>query len=166
VNFDLIFEEIFPHPIETVWRALTDSAALASWLMPNDFVPRIGHRFSLRSPAIPGWPGRAECEVLEMDPPWRMVWSWRSADMRAPTTLTFELSAVPAGTRVTLRHAGDADPAMPDLICSRWPAKLRDLQGLLAAGLPRTCSSGDGQERGENADENASADGKLRGLTA
>ncbi|HVI86516.1 MAG TPA: SRPBCC domain-containing protein, partial [bacterium] len=88
MKFDLIFEEIFPHPIETVWHALTDGAALASWLMPNDFVPRIGHRFSLRSPAIPGWPGRAECEVLEMDPPRRMVWSWRSSDAGAPTTLT------------------------------------------------------------------------------
>ena len=133
MKFDLVFEEIFPHPIETVWRALTDGAALASWLMPNDFVPQIGHRFSLRSPAIPGWPGRAECEVLDMDPPRRMVWSWRSSDTGAPTTLTFELSAVPAGTRVTLRHAGDADPAMADLIRSRWPVKLRDLQSLLEA---------------------------------
>ena len=133
MKFDLIFEEIFPHPIETVSRALTDGAALASWLMPNDFAPRIGHRFSLRSAAIPGWRGRAECEVLEMDPPRRMVWSWRSSDTGAPTTLTFELSAVSAGTRVTLRHAGDADLAMADLIRTRWPVKLRDLQGLLEA---------------------------------
>jgi uncharacterized protein YndB with AHSA1/START domain len=133
VKFDLFFEEIFPHPIETVWRALTDGAALASWLMPNDFVPQIGHRFSLCSPAIPGWRGRAECQVLEMDPPRRMVWSWRSSDTGAPTTLTFELNPVSAGTRVTLRHAGDADPSMADLIRSRWPVKLRDLQDLLEA---------------------------------
>ena len=133
MKFDLVFEEIFPHPIETVWHALTDGAALASWLMPNDFVAQIGHRFCVRSPAIPGWRGRAECEVLEMDPPRRMVWSWQSSDTRAPTTLTFELNPVPAGTRVTLRHAGDADPAMADLIRSRWPVKLRDLQSLLEA---------------------------------
>jgi len=145
VKFDLIFDEIFPQPIETVWRALTDSAALASWLMPNDFVPRIGHRFSLRSPAIPGWPGRAECRVLEMDPPRRMVWSWQSAAAGRPSTLTFELSTVPAGTRVRLRHAGDADPTMADLIRSRWPVKLRDLQGFLEAGSSRTARRATGK---------------------
>jgi len=30
-------EIVFPHPREDVWRALTDSATLAQWLMPNDF---------------------------------------------------------------------------------------------------------------------------------
>lgn len=131
MKFDLVFDEIFPHPIQAVWHALTDSVALASWLMPNDFAPRLGHRFSLRSAAIPGWRGRAECQVLELDPPWRMVWSWRSADVGEPTMLTFELSTVAEGTRLKLHHAGDTDPTMVDLIRSRWPAKLRDLRGLL-----------------------------------
>ena len=145
MKFDLVFEEIFPYPLETVWRALTDSEALAAWLMPNDFVPRIGHRFSLRSPAIPGWLGRAECRVLEMDPPRRMVWSWQSADAGGPTTLTFELSTVPAGTRVRLRHAGEADPTTADLIRSRWPVKLRDLQGFLETGSSRTARRATGE---------------------
>jgi len=131
VKFDLLFDEVFPHPIQAVWRALTDSVALASWLMSNDFAPRLGHRFTLRSPAIPGWRGWAECQVLEMDPPRRMVWSWQSTDVGEPTKLTFELSTVPEGTQLRLRHTGDTDPAMVNLIRSRWGAKLQALRGLL-----------------------------------
>ncbi len=36
---------IYPHPPERIWKALTDSRSLAKWLMPNDFQPRLGHRF-------------------------------------------------------------------------------------------------------------------------
>jgi uncharacterized protein YndB with AHSA1/START domain len=131
MKFDLVFDEIFRHPIETVWHALTDSVTLASWLMPNDFVPRLGHRFTLRSPALPGWRGWAECQVLELDPPRRMVWSWLSTDVGEPTVLTFELSTVPEGTRLRLEHVGNVDAEMADLIRSRWPAKLGDLRALL-----------------------------------
>lgn len=137
MKFDLVFDQTFPHPIEVVWRALTDSAALTSWLGPNDFVPRIGCRFSLRNPAFPGWRGWAECEVLELDPPRRMVWSWRSTDAGEPTMLTFELSPVANGTRLKLEHAGDIDPTMVDLIRGRWPAKLRALRGLLEPATPQ-----------------------------
>jgi hypothetical protein len=42
----VILEVIYPYPVERVWRALTDSRALAKWLLPNDFEPRLGHKFS------------------------------------------------------------------------------------------------------------------------
>ena len=46
-------EIVFPQSREVVWRALTDSAALAGWLMPNDFEPRVGHRFTFRTQPNP-----------------------------------------------------------------------------------------------------------------
>ena len=67
-------DAFLPHPPEKVWRALTDSAVLASWLMPNDFQPRIGHRFTFRTEPVPthGFDGIVHCEVLELVPPgWR-----------------------------------------------------------------------------------------------
>jgi Activator of Hsp90 ATPase homolog 1-like protein len=42
----IVHEVVYTHPPGRVWRALTDSAALADWLMPNDFLPRVGHRFT------------------------------------------------------------------------------------------------------------------------
>lgn len=37
---------------ESVWRALTNSAALAEWMYPNDFEPRVGHQFTFRVPSM------------------------------------------------------------------------------------------------------------------
>ena len=33
---------VYGHPIDRVWAALTSSAALAAWLMPDDFHPEVG----------------------------------------------------------------------------------------------------------------------------
>ena len=46
-------DSFFPHPPEKVWRALIDPELLASWLMPNDFEPRVGHRFTFRTDPVP-----------------------------------------------------------------------------------------------------------------
>ncbi len=46
-------EAVYPHPVELVWRALTEPAALATWLMTNDFQAKVGHRFTFRTdPAL------------------------------------------------------------------------------------------------------------------
>jgi hypothetical protein len=35
----LVVERVMPHPPEKIWRALTQSALIGEWLMPNDFEP-------------------------------------------------------------------------------------------------------------------------------
>ncbi|MCC5928868.1 MAG: SRPBCC domain-containing protein [Cyclobacteriaceae bacterium] len=35
----------YPHPPEKVWKTISNSEALASWLMPNNFKLEVGHRF-------------------------------------------------------------------------------------------------------------------------
>jgi uncharacterized protein YndB with AHSA1/START domain len=52
--YDVVIELQYPCPPERVWRALTDSAALTDWLMPNDFVPKLGRKFQFRSKPMPG----------------------------------------------------------------------------------------------------------------
>ena len=46
---DLHFEVVYLLPPEKVWRALADCEAIAQWLMPNDFAPRVGHKFQFRT---------------------------------------------------------------------------------------------------------------------
>jgi len=59
VDYDL------PQPPEVVWRALTEPALLAKWLMQNDIKAEVGHRFTFQAPPIPGqWDGRVDCMVL------------------------------------------------------------------------------------------------------
>ena len=99
----------YPHPRERVWAALTDSAVLGRWLMPNDFVPAVGHRFTLRADPSPGFDGIIECEVLALDPPRSMTWAWRGGPI--DTQVAFELEEVEGGTRLQLVHSGFEGPA-------------------------------------------------------
>ena len=103
---DLKFEEIYPFPPERVWKALTDSAAIADWLMQNDFRPVLDHEFQFRAKPQPGWDGIVNCEVIEIDPPRRLAFTWKSAGGAVDTVVRFTLEPVPEGTRLTLEHTG------------------------------------------------------------
>lgn len=94
----------YDHPPARVWEALTRADALAAWLMPNDFEPRVGHRFTFRTDPAPGFDGIVHCEVLALDPPARMVWSWRGGNI--DTVVTFELEPAGRGTRLRFEQRG------------------------------------------------------------
>lgn len=101
---DLTVEHVYHHPIERVWAALNSAEALASWLMPNDFQPVLGHEFTFRTDPAPGFDGVVHCRVLELTPPTRMVWSWRGGPI--DTTVTFTLTPLGADTRFHVRQLG------------------------------------------------------------
>jgi uncharacterized protein YndB with AHSA1/START domain len=106
-------DEFLSHPPARVWDALTDPAKLAKWLMPNDFKPTVGHRFTFRTEPVPGagFDGVVACEVLEIDPPrlLRIAWSGGSG---IHTTVTWRLLPEGRGTRILLDHGG-FDPDDP-----------------------------------------------------
>ena len=124
---DLHFEAVYPHPIEKVWRAITDPRAIAEWLMENDFAPTVGHRFQFRAPPQPGWDGVVNCEVLAVEPPHRLAYSWRGGGIDTVLTITLEPTA--AGTRLQLAHTGfrGARGLMVSMILgSGWKGIVRD----------------------------------------
>ncbi|RLT27991.1 MAG: SRPBCC domain-containing protein [Chloroflexi bacterium] len=94
----------FPQPPEAVWKALTDTNALAAWLMPNDIKPEVGHNFEFRGQAYGDWDGVIHCEVLESVPNERLVYTWASLGIE--TTVTFELTPDAGGTRVHFEQTG------------------------------------------------------------
>jgi uncharacterized protein YndB with AHSA1/START domain len=133
MKLNVLLVEDFPHPVEKVWGALTDPKALSVWLMDNDFEPRIGKRFILRGRRVPpGSRGWHECEVLELQPPRRMVWSWIVNEGEAPTRVEFRLEALDHGTRLTLSHTGETDPITRSRLTEGWPGKLSDLRAHLS----------------------------------
>lgn len=99
-------EIVFPQSREEVWRALTDSAALAEWLMPNDFEPRVGHRFTFRTQPNPqfGFDGIVHCEVIECAPPSRLAYSWVGGGL--DTRVSYRLEPDGDGTRVFFEQSG------------------------------------------------------------
>lgn len=99
-------EIVLPQSREDVWRALTDSAALAEWLMPNDFEPRAGHRFTFRTQPNPqfGFDGIVHCEVLDCTPPSRLTYSWVEGGV--DTQVSYRLEPDGNGTRVFFEQSG------------------------------------------------------------
>jgi uncharacterized protein YndB with AHSA1/START domain len=111
MSYEIALEQTYAFPPDRVWHALTDSAALASWLMPNNFEPCLGHKFRFQSKPMPGWRGFVECEVLEIDPPKRLVYSWLGdRDWQAPTLVSWTLKPIDGGTMLRLEHTGFQDP--------------------------------------------------------
>jgi len=98
------FEALYPYAPEQVWAALTDSQAIADWLMPNDFRAEVGHRFNFRTKPAPGFDGVVDCEVLEVDPPRRLAYSWKGGGI--DTVVAYSLSAEADNTRLVMEQSG------------------------------------------------------------
>ena len=116
----------YPHPPAKVWRVLTTREHLAAWLMENDFVLELGHRFQFRSKPIGGWDGIVHAQVLEIVPEQKLVLAWKSNVL--DTKVTFTLEPVGTGTQLTLVHSGfkGLKPVMVSfLMGSGWGGHLR-----------------------------------------
>ena len=124
-------------PIERVWHALTDSATLSRWMMfkTNDFKPIVGHAFQFRE--APGWDGVVDCEVIEVDRPRRLSYSWVSGGESNPhsTVVIWTLTEAEGGvTRLHLEQSGFRSEAKQEIGGAEhgWRMMLDALQGLLA----------------------------------
>lgn len=136
MKFDIDFERTYPHPIEKVWRALTNRQALGVWLMESDFEAEHGRSFEMWCENGEGGTDCYVCKILELESPNCMVWSWvlkgRQAD--GETQVEFRLEEVSGGTRLTVRHSGDRDPDTIERFKGGWPVKLQQLDNLLRTG--------------------------------
>lgn len=102
-------EILIPQPPEEVWRAIANSTALAGWMFPNDFEPRVGHHFTFRVPPNPkaNFDGLVvNCEVLECAPPHRLIFSWSAGGPVVNTQVSFRLEPDGEGTRLFFEHSG------------------------------------------------------------
>jgi uncharacterized protein YndB with AHSA1/START domain len=100
----LVVERDLAHPPAKVWRALTQSALLADWLMSNDFAPSVGHKFNFRSTPMPQWNGVIDCEVLAIEPEKLVSYSWSALGL--DTVVTFTLAPSAAGTHLRMEQSG------------------------------------------------------------
>lgn len=109
----LTLELIYPYSPERVWHALTDQRTLATWMMDNTFEPRLGHRFQFQDHSLPGLETVIDCEVIAIDAPRRLVYTWNDRWMDMPSLVTWILEPVEGGTQLQLRHSGLAPAATP-----------------------------------------------------
>jgi uncharacterized protein YndB with AHSA1/START domain len=124
MRLDVTLDEFLPHPPERVWQALTDRVTISAWLMATgDFRPEVGAQFRLRTQHLSttGW---IDAEVLELDPPRRMVWAWSSNDGSPRSRVTFELERESSGTRLRLTHEGEIEPTIGAILADGWPGRI------------------------------------------
>jgi uncharacterized protein YndB with AHSA1/START domain len=113
-NEQIVVEYAFSQAPAKVWRALTEPELLAGWLMPNDIAPVVGHRFNFRTQPMGDWNGIVDCEVLEVVPERRLVYTWKGGSAKnenyghkLETTVTWTLvESASGGTVLKLVHHG------------------------------------------------------------
>lgn len=99
-------EQTYSYPPDRVWRALTDPQALGQWLMQTDFEPRLGKKFQFHDKPRPGWRGIVDCEVVELEPPRRLAYTWQGDPGKPATLVRWTLEPIAGGTRLVLEHSG------------------------------------------------------------
>ncbi|MBX3213667.1 MAG: SRPBCC domain-containing protein [Labilithrix sp.] len=101
----LSFELELQYAPEKVWRALTEPALLAEWLLPVvDLELAEGAAFRFQAKPLPAWDGVVNCRVLEIEAHRKLSYAWVVGDM--DTVVTFTLAPTATGTRLSLVHSG------------------------------------------------------------
>jgi uncharacterized protein YndB with AHSA1/START domain len=102
----VVVERDFAHPPEKLWRALTQPHLMEDWLMKNDFLPAVGHKFHLTGE----WGGVLDCEVLTVDEGQILAYTWDFANdnpaFNLRSIVTFTLTPTSSGTHLRVEQAG------------------------------------------------------------
>jgi uncharacterized protein YndB with AHSA1/START domain len=119
---DLKLDVFYPYSPERVWQAIANRRAMAAWLMDNDFEPRVGHKFRFQADSQEGFEGTIYCEVIEIDEPRSLSYTWRGNFTCKPTIVTWRLVPVEGGTQLQLEHTGfesEVTPRSQPILLSR-----------------------------------------------
>jgi uncharacterized protein YndB with AHSA1/START domain len=101
----ILFEFDLHHSPEKVWRALTDPALLAEWLLPVvDLELELEAAFTFKALPQPGWDGAVNCRFLEIEAQKKLSYTWVVGDI--DTIVTFTLMPTASGTRLVLVQSG------------------------------------------------------------
>jgi len=88
MSLSLAMDYEFTTTVEKLWSALTDSNKLAQWITENDFQPVVGHRFQFRHEPNEYWDGIVDSEVLAIDEPTLLSFTWAVGEERHTVTIT------------------------------------------------------------------------------
>lgn len=131
----IAFEFDLSHAPEKIWRALTDPALLAEWLLPV-VAPKLapGAVFTFKTEPQPGWDGIVNCRFLEIEAHRKLSYTWVVGDI--DTVVTFTLTPTASGTRLSLVQSGFKPDQKQNIAGARYGWKMmgEKLVNLLAAG--------------------------------
>jgi uncharacterized protein YndB with AHSA1/START domain len=128
----------YPHAIDMVWAGLSDPSLIPRWTATGrgahteGFEPTKGTHFRFVGKPVPGWDGVVRCEVLAVDAPRLLTYTWANHTDDEPTIVTYELAPTPdGGTNLTYTHTGFTGPS--GLVMSKLLGRVR--RKMLTKGL-------------------------------
>src|SRR5438876_626984 len=110
-------EAEYPHPVEEVWRALTQPELMGLWIMnfdrdegemKTDFRPVVGAAYRMDAKRGRGWRGYVVGNVIEVVPNQRLVYTWAHSPYQDanPARVEFTLEPTSKGTHVRMVQTG------------------------------------------------------------
>lgn len=75
-------------PRTKVWEALTQSNLLSQWIMDNNFKAEVGYQFEFTAEANEWWDGIIQGEVLKVEEPSKLEYTWKSVGEETIVTWT------------------------------------------------------------------------------
>ncbi|MFF2890157.1 SRPBCC family protein [Paenibacillus sp. NPDC057967] len=117
--------------IEKLWAAVTDSEKLEKWVLKNDFRPIVGHRFQFRAEPNEYWDGVINGEVLVVEPPSRLSYTWAVGEEKHTVVWTLQ-ELGDGGVNLHLEQTGFSNPHGLAGAKHGWSAWCGELEKLLA----------------------------------
>lgn len=96
------------HPLERVWKALTDPQVLRQWFMAVEIEGDPPRRVVMLSSGVAGFDEQVEGELVEIKSQERLVMRWRGSQLHTSATILLEPIAV--GCRLTFVQRGFLGP--------------------------------------------------------
>jgi uncharacterized protein YndB with AHSA1/START domain len=104
---DIKKELFIPKSQEDVWEALTNPVDISAWLMPTEnFKAEVKSRFTMQAKPMGSWDGKIYGEVLLVDKPNVLSYTWKGDQMKSNTVVKWTLVPKDKGTLLVLDHSG------------------------------------------------------------
>ena len=135
----LVIDRVFNAPPDRVFAAWTDTAQLAEWYGPEGMKAEIfandltvGGQYSLVMKSAEG-EYHLSGEYEEIEPPRKLVFTWKWKTSDETTRVTIELRPQGDGTHLRLTHTGFPEAEQASSHNQGWSSSLNDLERYLAA---------------------------------
>lgn len=129
-------EQLFNHPIDAIWNAITKSEEISTWFIKADFKAEKGYQYTFTAE-----PNEKGCTVISGEiknaNPYILIYTWIVGDTSVETTVKWELESVNGGTKLYLEHsgisnyAGDTAVAMFESFNGGWDNCINELSAYL-----------------------------------
>ncbi len=96
----------YTQSVREVWSAISERPKLEMWFLENTFSTEEGKAFEFFDKPGEKWKGVYHCEVLSVQPPYNLAYSWVHKKLRFTTYVWWRLNTIHGSTVLEIEHSG------------------------------------------------------------